>query len=336
VDKLDYIQFGMGPIGCQVARYLLEREGARLTGAIDIDPDKVGRDAGEILGCSEPLGVAVSDDAEAVLAASDAGTAILTTLSSFAAIEEQLLLCVRHGKHVITSCEELAWPWDEDPERAARVDAAAREAGVAVLATGVNPGFAMDALPAFLTGVCREMNSIRIERHQDAGRRRLPFQRKVGAGLSLEEFRRQVAAGKIRHVGFRQSLQMIAAALGWELERVEERVEPAIAERELESSFLKVNRGEAAGVLQTATGFRDGRPVITLELQAYLDHPEPKDAIHIEGEPSFSSEIRGGLNGDIATCAMLANAVPVVSRAQPGLRTMLDVGLTSWFGGVRR
>ncbi len=335
MTALKFVQYGLGPIGGQIARYLLERDNVELEAAIDIDPGKVGRDAGRLIGLHDSLGVMVSDRADAILAAAQADVVVLSTLSSFAALEEQIMQCLRYGKNVISSCEEMAFPWDDDPLRAARLDAAAKAAGVTVLASGVNPGFAMDALPVFLTSVCQKVDEVFIGRHQDASLRRLPFQKKIGAGLSVEEFTARVASREIRHVGFRESVRMIARALGWSLERIEESVLPAIAEREVKSPYLTVPGGAACGVVQKACGFMDDRPVITLELQAHLGHPAPRDFIRIKGEPSLYSEVAGGFHGDIATCAMIANSVPVVRRAEPGLKTMLDVGLTSWFSGYR-
>lgn len=330
-ETLRFIQFGMGPIGTKIADYLLERDNVELAAAVDIDPEKVGKDAGSLMNPARTLGVSISDDAEQVLANTDADTVILSTLSSFEKLEEQIRLCIKYKKNIVSSCEEMAYPWDENFDLASNLDMAAKEAGVTILSNGVNPGFAMDALPVFLTSVSRKVDSVHIARHQNAALRRLPFQQKIGAGLPLDEFREKVEAKIIRHVGFTQSIQMIAKALGWELDRVEDIVEPAIAEADVESQFMKVARGDVAGVLQTATGYMDGKPVINIELQAYLGHPEPKDSVQIEGEPQLYSEVKGGFHGDIATCAMVANSVPVVRRAEPGLKTMLDVGLTSWF-----
>jgi hypothetical protein len=334
-EKLKFVQFGMGPIGAQAARYLMERENVEIEAAIDIDPDKVGRDVGEFMQAGKPVGVKVSADAEHVLANSEADVVILSTLSSFAQLEEQILLCIKHKKNIVSSCEEMAYPWDEDYSRAKRIDDAAKAAGVSILSNGVNPGFAMDALPIFLTSVCQKVDSIRVERHQDASIRRLPFQQKIGAGLSLQEFQKKVNEKIIRHVGFTESVQMIAKALGWELDRVEDIVKPAIAEDNLESQHLKVTKGDASGILQTATGYMNGKPVITIELQAYLGHKAPKDSVEINGDAHIYSEVKGGFNGDTATCAMIANSVPVALRAEPGLKTMLDAGLTSWFKGHR-
>ena len=333
MSALKFVQYGLGPIGAQTASYLLDRGNIELEAAIDIDPEKVGKDVGSLIGLNNSIGVTVSGRADAILAGCQADIVVLSTLSSFAELEEQIMQCLRYCKNVISSCEEMAFPWEEDPQRAARLDAAAKAAGVTVLASGVNPGFAMDALPVFLTSVCQKVDEIFIGRHQDASIRRVPFQQKIGAGLSVEEFTSRVEDRAIRHVGFSQSVRMIAHAMGWSLERIEETVLPAIAEDDVASGYIKVPKGHAAGVLQKACGFMDGRPVITLELEAYVGHPAPSDFIQIKGEPSLYSEVAGGFNGDIATCAMIANSVPVVRRAEPGLKTMLDIGLTSWFSG---
>jgi 4-hydroxy-tetrahydrodipicolinate reductase len=335
-ETLKFIQFGMGPIGEKIVRYLLERENVELEAAVDIDPAKIGQDVGDLLKLDKPMGVKISGDARQVLATSAADVVVLATLSSFARLEEQIRLCIKYQKNIISSCEELAYPWAEDSRLAQSIDDAAKAAGVTILGSGVNPGFAMDALPIFLTSVCQRVDSIRVERHQDAAMRRLPFQQKIGAGLSLKEFKEKVDAKIIRHVGFTESVQMIACAMGWSLDRVEDIVMPAIAEDELQSPFLHVAKGDSAGVMQTATGYMGGKPVITIELQAYLGHPAPKDSVRIEGQPPLYSEVTGGFDGDIATCAMVANSVPVVRRAEPGLKTMLDVGLTSWFNGQRK
>ena len=329
-QPIAFIQMGLGPIGQQIVRFACERPGLRLAAAVDTDPEKVGRDVGALLG-GDPVGVAVVADGRAALAESAAEVVVVATVSSVAAVEAQIQLCIENGRNVVSSTEELAYPWDTHPEVAGRIDAAARAKGVTVLATGVNPGLAMDTLPLTLSGACRQIDSIRVQRPQDAALRRLPFQRKIGAGLSAEAFAEQAAAGTIRHVGFTESIQMIARSLGWTLERVEDKVAPVIAEAAVSSPFLQVAAGQAAGVRQVAVGYRGGAAVITLELEAYLGHPAPKDAVTIAGDPALYSEVQGGINGDTATCAMVVNALPRVVAAAPGLKTMPEIATVSWF-----
>ena len=230
------IQMGLGPIGQKVVTYLAERDNIDLVGAIDIDPDKIGRDVGTLCDI-DALGIAVSGDVEDTLKV-DADIVLLTTGSALAQVASQVEQCVKAGKHVVSTCKELAYPFDGDADLVGRVDQAARDNHVVVLGTGVNPGFLMDALPIFLSSVCQRVDTVKIERFQDASIRRLPFQQKIGAGLSPDEFEQKRQAGTIRHVGFEQSIRMIAAAMGWKLDRVDDEVFPVIAECATSSPFI--------------------------------------------------------------------------------------------------
>ena len=322
------IQMGLGPIGQRVVKYLAERGNIQLVGAIDIDPEKTGKDAGTLSGTRD-LGVPIEADVEAVLSR-QADVVVLTTSSQLTQIKPQLELCIAANKAVVSTCEELAFPFDTDPDFSDHIDKLAREKGVAVLGTGVNPGFLMDALPTFLTSVCRQVDSIEVERFQDASIRRLPFQQKIGAGLSPEEFEEKRQKGTIRHVGFAQSIQLIARAMGWKLDKVEDVVAPVIAAEATSSQFIQVEPGQCAGLRQLGRGYVDGREIITLELQAYLGHPAPRDTVTIHGDPEIRSNIEGGVDGDIATCSMVLNALNATLIAASGLRTMADVPLTHW------
>ena len=325
------IQMGLGPIGQKTIQYLAERDGIELVGAIDIDPEKTGRDVGSLSG-TRSLGVQVSADAETVLA-QPADVVLLTTSSTFSQLEAQLELCVKAGKSVISTCEELAFPFDADADLAARIHDLAKKHQVTVLGTGVNPGFSMDALPIFLTSICQQVTGVLVERFQDASIRRLPFQQKIGAGLSPQVFEEKRQAGLIRHVGFAQSIQMIARAMGWELDAVEDLVNPVIAEKPVSSPFIQVKAGQCAGLRQVGYGYVGGERKITLELQAYLGHPAPRDTVTIHGQPEIRSNIEGGIDGDIATCAMVLNALSALPNTSPGLHTMADIPLTHWYKG---
>ncbi len=328
--RLRVIQLGLGPIGQRLVQYLSQRPYIDLIGAIDIDPAKAGRDAGLLSGVPEN-GVLVSADAPEVLSR-EADAVVLATGSSLVRIQGQLEDCIRAGKSVVSTCEELAFPFEDQPAIAAQIDGLAKQHGVAVLGTGVNPGFLMDALPIFLSSACQQVSAVEVQRHQDAAIRRLPFQRKIGAGLSPAEFAVQYQAGHIRHVGFAQSIHLIASAFGWKLDRVEERVEPVVAAKATASSFIQVEAGQCAGLRQLGTGWAQGGVVITLELEAYLGHPQPRDTVVIHGQPPLRSTVEGGVDGDIATCAMVINALPALLRAHPGLRTMADIPLSHWQG----
>jgi len=204
---------------------------------------------------------------------------------------------------------------------------------VAVLSTGVNPGFAMDALPIALTAACERVDSIAVHRVQDARARRLPFQQKIGAGLSREQFEREVARGNIRHIGLAESITMIADALGWQLDRITDEVKPRIAETAVSSEFLAVDPGYVSGIVQDGIGYRHGTPVIKLHLEAYLGAPESYELAIIEGSPRLSLTVPTGIPGDIATASIVVNSIPKVLAAPPGLHTMRSLPLPSYYGG---
>jgi len=211
----------------------------------------------------------------------------------------------------------------------------AKKSKVAVLGTGVNPGFVMDALPIALTGVCERVESVRVDRVQDARIRRLPFQQKIGAGLTREQFQKKVDDGSVRHVGLAESISMIAEAFGWKLDRITDEIQPKMATETVSSEFLAVDPGYVCGIVQDGLGFRNGTPVITLHMEAYLGAPESFDAVEIVGSPALRMKLAGGVHGDIATASIVVNSLPKILEVAPGLHTMRDMPLPAFFGGTR-
>jgi 2,4-diaminopentanoate dehydrogenase len=209
----------------------------------------------------------------------------------------------------------------------------AKKAKVAVLGTGVNPGFVMDALPIMLTGVCERVEAIRVDRIQDARIRRLPFQQKIGAGLTREQFQRKVDDGSVRHVGLAESVSMIADAVGWKLDRITDESQPRMATETVASEFLAVDAGYVCGIVQDGVGYRGGEPLITLHMEAYLGAPESYDLVEIVGSPAIRSKVVGGVHGDIATASIVVNSLPKILEVAPGLHTMRDMPLPSFYGG---
>lgn len=324
------VQYGVGPIGSRVVEVAIDR-GVEFVGAIDVDPAKVGADLGEVAGLDRDLGVPVTDDADAALAA-DPDVVFHSTASSVDAVAPQLRESLAAGADVVSTTEELAYPWRAHPDVAERLDAAAREHGGTCLGTGINPGFAMDTLPAVLTAPCRSVESVRVERVQDAGGRRGPLQAKVGAGLDVEAWRADIGSGG-GHVGLPESVAMLADGLGWALDDVTETVEPVVADARVTTDHVTVEVGEAAGIHQIATGVVDGEPAIELDLTLAVGAANPRDAVAVRGEPDVELTIEGGLHGDVTTPAIVVNAVPRVRDAAPGLATMLDLATPRFDAG---
>jgi hypothetical protein len=327
------LQCGLGPLGLMTLRYLYARKGFEVVAAVDKSPDLIGKDLGDLLNEASAKGIVVSADLGAAIRETQPDVCLLMTVSDLARIEGQIAEVLKNGSNVVSTCEELAFPWERDAEIASRIDKLARENGKAVLGTGVNPGFLMDFLPQTLTGLCHHVETVLVERHQDASNRRLPFQRKIGAGLTVEAFQQRYREGSLRHVGLEESIHLIAARLGWKLDKTEDIIEPIIATEEWKSEHLTVAVGEALGVKQTGRGFRNGKVVITLDFQAAVGLQNPKDRIVIEGEPRIDSTITGGVQGDIATCSLALNTCSSILRATPGLHNMASLPGVSWYSG---
>ena len=331
--KIRVVQFGCGPIGCSVAKLASQRRDIELVGAIDIDKEKAGKDLGEIIGLDKPLGVIISADADAVLSRTKPDIVLHTTSSWLKKVYSQLVMLIKAGVNIVSTAEELSFPWRKEPRLAADLDRLAKENKVTVLATGINPGFLMDTWPLAMTAVCQEVKRIRVARIQDASVRRLPFQKKIGAGCTPEEFQKLVDAGTLRHVGLAESIAMLAAGLRWELDDIRDEIEPIIARSEVRSQYLTVKPGQAAGVKQVGRGLKGGQELITLDFQAYLGARESYDAVYITGTPNMEVVIKGGTHGDIATAAIVVNAISRVMEAPPGLITMKDLPIVTCTAG---
>ena len=327
------LHFGLGPIGAAVVKQAAERRGFRIVGAVDIDPAKVGRDLGEVAGVGRPLRIKVSDDARKAIKSARPDVVVLCTLSSLKKVLPQMEQILKLKVPIVSTTEELAYPTGANMRYAREIHALAKKARVAVLGTGVNPGFTMDALPITLTGVCERVDSIRVDRIQDARVRRLPFQQKIGAGLTREQFQKKVDDASVRHVGLAESVSMIADAMGWKLDRISDEIHPKIATATVSSEFLAVDEGYVCGLVQDGIGYRHGKPIITLHMEAYLGAPESYDQVEITGSPNITSKIAGGVHGDVATASITVNSIPKILEVAPGLHTMRDMPIPSYFGG---
>jgi hypothetical protein len=324
------IQYGLGPIGCAVARHAVEREGLTLVGGVDIDPAIVGQDLGAVIGLGRALGFPAEEHLSDVLARTAADVVLHTTASHLAQVEPQILEIVEAGLDVVSTTEELSFPWRAHPEAAKAIDDAARHAGVAVLATGVNPGFLMDALPLALSGICQRVTHVEVQRTIDASTRRGPFQAKIGSGMTVEAFRAEMEAGRMGHVGLTESIGMVFGTLGVTLVRYETEVEPIVAEKTIRTEHVEVPPGRVIGLRQVARAYGDEGEFLELIFVAALEVAEEQDTISITGTPDLQVTLRG-THGDLATAAIVVNAVRRVREAGPGLVTMRDLPIVTYW-----
>lgn len=319
------VHYGLGEMGSRIAGLTAGQRGLQIVGGIDRDPQKQSRDLGDVLMLDQPLGLQVADNATDLLQQTQPNIVIHATTSRFHEVYSQLAECIRTGANVISTCEELVYPYDRDPVPAEQLDRLARAHGVTVIGVGVNPGFIMDLLPLMLTAPCTNVQRISIVRVIDATTRRSSLQQRIGVGMLPSQFHQHVAHGAVQHIGMIESLQMLAHGLGWRLDRVHESIDPIIAQEWIRTPYITVAPEQAAGIHQIARGWLHGNEALRLTWQTAVGIRDSHDSIQISATPSIDLQIHGGLHGDLATAALVLHAIPQVLAASPGLKTVLDI-----------
>ena len=324
-------QFGLGPIGIETLKLAATKPWAEIVGGIDIDPAKLGKSLGELTGLPALNSAKVYRSLDELLAHTAKPDVIFhTSVSKIKAACDQIEPIARRGISVVSSCEELLFPTLRDPATAAQLDVVCKQFGARVLGTGVNPGFVMDVLPVCLTGVCRSVKAVHIQRVVNATTRRGPLQKKIGSGLEPAAFEKLFAEGKAGHAGLKESATLIAHCLGWKISTLTETCKAIPADHDITTPYVTVKIGQTCGLHQRAEVSVAGQIVITLDLKMYLDAPNPHDSCQIDGEPALSMTISTGVAGDSATVFAVVNAAPRILKAPPGLLLMTDIGVPSY------
>jgi hypothetical protein len=329
-DLIRVLVLGTGQMGSAIARQILDKQGLELVGAYGRRPERAGMDLGQAIGLDCDLGIGVNNDLAALLDLAQPHIAIQATCSRLSDARDEIATLLRAGVHVISIAEEMAYPQATSPAIAEELSHLATSNCSTLIGTGINPGFILDLLVITLTGVCTDVQAITACRVNDLA----PYGPTVlsgqGVGLTPEAFRQGCADGTIvGHVGFEQSIHMMADALGWEIARIEQTREPIVSKVHRETAFVTVEPGQTAGCLHSAIAYRNDKPVIKLihpqQVHPHLEGVETGDSIEISGTPDVhlggSPEIPGG----VATCALAVNMIPAVLNARPGLLCMADL-----------
>jgi 2,4-diaminopentanoate dehydrogenase len=303
---------GYGQLGKNLVKKLLVDSRFELLGVLDTNPDKQGQFIN---------GIQIQSDLQEFLLKSPLDLVFITTSSSLEKIFDLLVVLLERGLNLISSCEELVFPWVSQPELAERIDSLAKAVQVRVLGTGINPGFLMDYLLTVLAKVFLEIRKIEYTRNINTEFRRINFKEKVGQGLTLKEFENKFQEGLIGHVGLKQSTEMISLALNWELKNYHEKIEPLV--EQLESNL---DESLVQGISQTAFSEFINDKSISLKFIAGLNQLD-RDLIKIETEDGRETEfeIKNGINGETGTVSVLINSAEKLMRLSPGLKTMLDL-----------
>jgi hypothetical protein len=318
------VVMGLGFIGQEVARAALQSEEVELIGAVDSSPQLAGKKLSDVL--KAPGGTfAIHKDLQGAIGSRKGAVLLHATGSRLPQVMDQLLHAFDLGLSVVSSCEELSFPWLKHAPLAEKLERAAQKAKVSVLGTGVNPGFVLDRLVATLAQACGVVHRVKATRVVDARTRREALQRKIGGGLSEEEFLKLVDQEKLGHVGLTESCALAALGVGLDCDDFEEEILPVIADEDITGGAFKVKKGQVAGIHQTAVGLSDGQEKVRLELTIALGAEDAGDRIEIEGEPKLMLHVPGGVAGDRATANLMVNAAPRVSAAEPGLLTVLEL-----------
>ena len=323
--------FGLGEIGKIVLRNIIKREGIKLAGVIDIDPEKVGKSVYEITGIEEFKDIYIEKDAEGVLKKRKNGVVIHLVSSYIKDVINQYFLILDMGHHIITTTEEMTDLYLKHPRLAKKLSEMAKKKKKVIIPTGVNPGFAMDLLPIIFSGVFEEIKEIKVERINNASKRRYPLQRKIGSGLNPSEFKGKWEKREIGHVGLLESGSIIARTLKLKIKKIEEICNPKIAKNYIKTDFFEVHPGYVCGILHEVKIETEEDIKINLFLEMSLDAENPRDTIYIEGKPSLKLEIPGGLPGDESTASIVTNWIDRIFNMSPGLWTIDKLYLSHYF-----
>jgi len=341
-DNLKVAVLGTGQMGSGIVKLLLRKKGVELVGVCGRRADRAGVDVGEALGLDEKTGVALTADLAGMLSSAKPDVVIQATCSKVEQAADEIKAAVRAGANVISIAEEMSYPFYEAPGLSAEIHRLAVENKVTVTGTGINPGFVLDLLVISLTGVCFHVESITAKRVNDLSPYGPSVLQTQGVGITPEAFAKGVADGSVvGHFGFPESISMIAKALGWQIDKIEQMREPIVSKVHRETEFVNIEPGLTAGCTHTAKGYMDGKPVIHLihpqQVHPHLENVQTGDSIEIKGEPDVRFSSGPEIPGGIGTIALAVNMIPQVIAGLPGLKTMADLPVpAAIMGDVRQ
>lgn len=324
--------WGFGAMGSGIAKVLLRKKGVDIVGVCDIHPERVNRSIYDILGVEKNgcPDVVVCSEIEKVVHDANCDICVLATDSFTRKAFDKIKYVVGQKVNVISTAEEMSYPKAQEPELAAEIDRLAKANGVSVLGTGINPGLMMDLLAICLTGCMTDVESVTCRRVNSLSPFGPAVMEEQGVGLTVDAFNKGVADGTLAgHVGFAESVGMIAEALGWKVDKFEQQMKPIVTSVDRKSPYGFAAAGDVAGVNMTGQGYVDGEVKIDMihpqQIEPEMEGTHTGDYIVLKGTPEVNMAIKPEVDGGIGTIAMVVNMIPHVINARPGLKTMLDL-----------
>lgn len=322
--------WGFGAMGSGVAKVLLRKKGIEITGVCDIHPDRVNKSIFELLGMErkEHNDVVVNPSIEQAILGAD--ICVIATDSFTKKAFPKIKFAAEQGVNVICTAEEMSYPKAQSSELAEQMDKIAKDNGVTILGTGINPGLMMDLLAICLSGCMTDVEEVMCKRVNSLSPFGPAVMEEQGVGLSVKAFEEGVQDGTLAgHVGFAESVGMIGEALGWKIDRFEQQMKPIITTVDRKSAYGFARAGDVAGVNMTGQGYVNGEKKIDMihpqQIEPEAEGTYTGDYIVLKGSPEVNMQIRPEVDGGIGTIAMCVNMIPHVINSEPGLKTMLDL-----------
>lgn len=335
--------WGFGAMGSGMARMLAKKKGIVVTGVCDRNAKRVGKNMYDYLGIEQGdrPEVIITDDFDAVVKDGNVDVVLTATDSFTEAAFPRLKRCLEQKVNVISTAEEMAYPQAQKPELAAELDKIAKENGVTILGSGINPGLIMDLLVVTLTGCMVEVDSIEAKRVNSLSPFGPAVMEEQGVGIAVDTFNKGVEDGTLAgHVGFHESVAMIADAIGWKVDKFEQQMKPIVTDVDRKSPYGFAAAGDVAGVNMTGQGFVDGQVKIDMihpqQIEPEQVGQNTGDYITLKGSPEVNMAITPEVEGGLGTIAMCVNMIPHVINANAGLKTMIDLPVPrAMMGDVR-
>lgn len=331
-DNVRVAIWGLGVMGKGMAKMLADKKGVEIIGVCTRSKDLVGRDIYEILGvdrAGRPEAI-VNPNIDEVLDGKNCDVCLCATDSFTKNAFPRIKTVLEKGINVISTAEEMSYPQAQQPELAKQLDEIAKKNGVTVLGTGINPGLIMDLLVVTLTGCMTDLTHVEAKRVNSLS----PFGKVVmqeqGVGTTVEEFKKGVKDGTLSgHVGFEESISMIADAVGWEVDEIKTQMEPIVTSIDRKSPHGFAKAGDVAGANMTGQGIAGGKELINMihpqQIEPEMEGTHTGDYITLKGTPEVNMAIKPEVEGGLGTIAMCVNMIPNVINSAPGLKTMLDL-----------
>ncbi len=322
--------WGFGAMGQGMAEMLLLKKGVDIVGVCDINPNIVGKTVEDILKNNYKCKTLIEDDIDSMLNSTKPDLVLLCTDSFVSGSYNKIEKIIKKKINCITTAEEMAYPLESHKEMAKALDDLAKENGVTILGTGINPGFIMDLMVVALSGAMVDVEKIKVERINSLSPFGPTVMEEQGVGDSLERFHERIKNNQLDgHVGFRQSVDMIFKGLGLSPSKFEQQMEPILTTVERKTKYATAKKGTLAGINMTAQGYLEDKLFLEMhhpqQIEPEAEGIQTGDYINLTGKPNIQMSITPEIDGGLGTIAVSVNMIPHVLNAKAGLKTMLDL-----------